>query len=240
MRKTIVLLLCLVVVLACAFVVYAENPIKIIVNGKEIHPDVPAQTINGRVLVPARFVAEALGATVSWDAATNSVIITSVSTPAITHPQSAAGGTSRASALPFGQSLVTPDGFQVSISSVSAGSAAWAMAKEANKFNDEPDPGHKYILLSVKVKNISSKDEPVYIGGSEFKLVGSSNKIFNTFDKSLVLPDSGPFKSLSGSIYRGGELSGGIHFQIPENEANLVLIWDKPWTESDKRFLKVD
>ncbi|TEB11761.1 hypothetical protein Psfp_03890 [Pelotomaculum sp. FP] len=55
----------------------ANNPIKLIVNGQSIQCDVPPQEINGRVMVPARFLAEALGASVSWDAASNSIVVTS-------------------------------------------------------------------------------------------------------------------------------------------------------------------
>jgi hypothetical protein len=53
------------------------NIIRLYVNGQEIIPDVPPQNINGRVMVPARFIAEPLGASVEWDAATNAVKITS-------------------------------------------------------------------------------------------------------------------------------------------------------------------
>ncbi len=38
-----------------------------IVNGKEVYLDSPAVILNGRFLVPARFVSESLGALVSWD-----------------------------------------------------------------------------------------------------------------------------------------------------------------------------
>ncbi len=55
----------------------AADQIKLIVNGKEIVSDVPPQVINGRTLVPARALAEALGATVGWDAAKNAVVVTS-------------------------------------------------------------------------------------------------------------------------------------------------------------------
>jgi len=61
---------------ACAFA-YASQPIKLIVNGKEIQCDVPPQNIDGRVIVPARYVAEPLGAIVKWDAANNAVVVTS-------------------------------------------------------------------------------------------------------------------------------------------------------------------
>jgi hypothetical protein len=64
-------------IVATATFAMAANPIKLIVNGQEIQCDVPPQNINGRVLVPARFVAESLGASVTWDSTNNAVVITS-------------------------------------------------------------------------------------------------------------------------------------------------------------------
>ena len=47
--------------LASAIGVAASSNIRLIVNGQKINPDVPPQIIDGRVMVPARFVAEPLG-----------------------------------------------------------------------------------------------------------------------------------------------------------------------------------
>ncbi len=58
---------------------FADNPIKLIINGKTIQCDVPPQNVNGRVLVPARYVAENLNASVDWDGVNNAVVITSKS-----------------------------------------------------------------------------------------------------------------------------------------------------------------
>ncbi|MGQ9557508.1 MAG: stalk domain-containing protein [Desulfurispora sp.] len=44
-------------------------------NGQEVVLDVPAKKVNNRTLVPLRFVSEALGAKVGWDAATFTVSI---------------------------------------------------------------------------------------------------------------------------------------------------------------------
>lgn len=63
--------------LATAIGATASSNIRLVVNGREIETDVPPQLINGRVMVPARFVAEPLGATVEWDEDSGSVIITS-------------------------------------------------------------------------------------------------------------------------------------------------------------------
>lgn len=46
-------------------------------NGQPITLDVPAKIINGRTLVPLRFVSEALGASVKWDGSTQTITIAS-------------------------------------------------------------------------------------------------------------------------------------------------------------------
>lgn len=46
-----------------------------VVNGRTVALDVPAMIVRGRTLVPLRFVSEAMGARVDWDAATRAVYI---------------------------------------------------------------------------------------------------------------------------------------------------------------------
>jgi hypothetical protein len=55
----------------------SQDVIRIFIDGQEVVPDVPPQIIDGRVMVPARFIAEPLGATVEWDGENRTVIITS-------------------------------------------------------------------------------------------------------------------------------------------------------------------
>lgn len=50
--------------------------IKMFVDGREVQGDTPAVVLNGRTMVPVRFVSEALGATVNWDAANQTINIT--------------------------------------------------------------------------------------------------------------------------------------------------------------------
>jgi hypothetical protein len=51
-------------------------------DGTPITLDVPAKIVNGRTLVPLRFVSEALGAKVAWDGNTQTVAIFSCTPPA--------------------------------------------------------------------------------------------------------------------------------------------------------------
>lgn len=64
-------------VLICAFasVAWANEPIKLVVDGRRIKPDVSPQIIGDRTMVPVRWIAEALGAEVVWDAQSKTVFI---------------------------------------------------------------------------------------------------------------------------------------------------------------------
>lgn len=53
----------------------AERPVTIIINGKPLVMDVPAQFIDGRVCAPVRHIAEALGKAVEWNDDTRTVTI---------------------------------------------------------------------------------------------------------------------------------------------------------------------
>ena len=53
-----------------------ENQKTVYVNGNAVELDVPAMIIDGRFVIPVRFVAENLGAKVSWDDLAQKVIIT--------------------------------------------------------------------------------------------------------------------------------------------------------------------
>lgn len=70
MKKILLIAGCLLLALAVASVALAGgNPVKLIVNGKEIACDQPPIIESGRTLVPIRAAAEALGARVDWDQA---------------------------------------------------------------------------------------------------------------------------------------------------------------------------
>ena len=74
-KKWLVVTGAVVLTLALAAGAFAANPIKLIVNGQEIKPDVPPQIINGRTMVPIRWVAEALGADVQWEQSSEGGIV---------------------------------------------------------------------------------------------------------------------------------------------------------------------
>lgn len=74
-KKWLVVIGVILTVSIFATVAFAGNPIKLIINGRELKPDVPPQLINGRTMVPVRWVAEALGADVEWEETKNGGVV---------------------------------------------------------------------------------------------------------------------------------------------------------------------
>lgn len=54
------------------------TPIKLVIYGEEVEPDVPPVRANGRVMVPAEIIAETIGADVVWNEDKNAVLIHSL------------------------------------------------------------------------------------------------------------------------------------------------------------------
>lgn len=74
-RLTPILLLSTFFILLFATFTFASQPVKLYVNGKLLNPPVAPQIINGTTMVPLRSISEALNVPVSFDQASNSVIV---------------------------------------------------------------------------------------------------------------------------------------------------------------------
>ena len=74
MKKFSVLSLILAMMLFFSVVAFADVPkLTVLMDGEELHCDVPPMIINDRTMVPMRAIFEALGAEVSWDDSTKTV-----------------------------------------------------------------------------------------------------------------------------------------------------------------------
>lgn len=74
-KKLLVITGILILLISLGTAAFADKPIELLVNGSVIKTDIPVQLTEGRVMVPIRFVAEALGADVNWSESTRSVDI---------------------------------------------------------------------------------------------------------------------------------------------------------------------
>jgi len=79
LKKSLMLFISVILMVSFfTIIAFANSTIKLIVNGSEIKLDVPPQIINGRTMVPIKWVAEALGAEVEWDGNNRIVKLTSI------------------------------------------------------------------------------------------------------------------------------------------------------------------
>ncbi|HAG10377.1 MAG TPA: hypothetical protein DCK76_03100 [Desulfotomaculum sp.] len=75
-KKLMIIVICAIVLsVSVVLGTFAASTIKIFINDKEITTDVQPQIIQGRVMVPLKWVVQALGANVKWDNETRTVII---------------------------------------------------------------------------------------------------------------------------------------------------------------------
>lgn len=75
MRKLIIFISALILALSANIAgVFASDPVTVIINGTALPSNSGAAIVNGRTLLPMRAIYEALGAEVSWDGETKSIM----------------------------------------------------------------------------------------------------------------------------------------------------------------------
>jgi hypothetical protein len=92
-------------------------------------------------------------------------------------------------------------------------------------------------LITVRVKNISTKQDAADVSDFNFKLTGSNNVLYSSYDDKNdcgIIP-----KSLTATLFPGGQTEGNVCFKLPSSETNLLLVYD-PDLGSDLTFLKLD
>jgi len=109
---------------------------------------------------------------------------------------------------------------------------AWPKIQQANIFNAPPRTGYQYILVQARVKNLGPSGETKKVNLFDFRVTGSRGVIYE--DSWLVID-----KPLEGEFFGGGTVEGELPYEIPEDETNLILIYD-PGLESTARWLALE
>jgi len=134
------------------------NIVKVKVDGREVVSDVPAVNLDGRTMVPLRFVSEALGATVTWDQATYTASIASKGS---------------------GQGL--KEGFHVSDADVGMLPVTVLAKKEI--YSHVPGQGMVFLEVGLLLKNFSQTE--VWISPETLPvMIGEQKYTFNTLTQS--------------------------------------------------------
>jgi hypothetical protein len=229
----------------------------VFVDDEPILLDIAPFIKEGRTVIPLRFIGEQMGAeNIKYDAETREITmelanlkdlqtenkelkerIAELEGNVPKPPKESGSGKSRDNPVSFGTSFLTKEGFQIKVKQLTKGKEAWDILEEANEYNDPPEDGMQYILITLSVKNISSKEEPSNISYTDFDYVGSSNKkIGNEF---VVQPDDGIYQELEGNLYHGGKITGSVVFCVPKNDTKMMLIWSQSYLQEDMIYFEV-
>jgi hypothetical protein len=129
-------------------------------------------------------------------------------------------GLSRGNPAPAGVPYRVPEGWEITILDFKPDATQEVL--DENQFNDPPDPGYRFSMIRIRVKNVSADDPDDPDPDYALRLLGSENVGYTTFDNSCgVIPDD--FTFMSNDVFRGGEQTGNICFQTKIGESGFVL-----------------
>lgn len=144
-------------------------------------------------------------------------------------------GTSRAEAVPLGESVTTGD-LRVTVLGVDLDAANEIIAQD--DFVDPPSRGNRYVLIDVRAEHAGEGEETVTVSTTDFELTGSRNVIYDNFGD-----DCGFYSGqINGEMFPGGSLEGSVCFEVPEDETGLILIVSpfSSFDGQDRRFLALE
>ena len=158
-------------------------------------------------------------------------------------PTRTPGPTATPTPRPPGYSLNNPveaggilqgsDGTEISVLAIIAD--ARQQIAEENMFNDPPEEGNRFYMIRVEIV-YPSGDESISVREADFILIGDNRLIYAPFDQTCgLIPDK-----LRGEIFGGGRIEGNICFEIPEDEAGLILIHEPGFGSESRRFLSLE
>ena len=129
-----------------------------------------------------------------------------------------------------GEALKGSDGTEILVLGV-ADNAEQQVA-EQNRFNDPPEEGHRFYMLSVEVSYPFGSGS-VTVSSSDFSLIGENRVVYDPFDNDCgIIPNE-----LNGEVFAGGKIQGNVCFEILEDEAGLILIHEPGFEAEARRFL---
>ena len=104
-----------------------------------------------------------------------------------------------------------------------------------NQFNDPPEEGMRFFMISVEVAYPPDASGSVEVASYDFKLIGNNRVVHDSSCGFSVIPDA----LGSVEVFSGGQAIGNICFQIPEDETGLILIHEPGFGSGGRRFLSL-
>ena len=112
---------------------------------------------------------------------------------------------------------------------------AWSLIQAENQFNDPPELGKRFYLVSLQVSYVSGTDS-LNLDESDYSLIGDNRIVYTPHGNSCgVVPDV-----LGAELFPGGRTQGNVCFQVEGDDKNFVLIHEPFWSfDGERRFLRL-
>lgn len=136
-------------------------------------------------------------------------------------PQKTKMGESRDNPVPCGTAYLTENGLQIQVVEFLKGDAAWEVLRE--HYNDKPEEGMQYVLITLNIVNIDTKDEPEWINAVHFNYLGSSNI---APDQLVYQPDKGKYRRLDCELFHQGQVTSSLAYYVPSNDTEMRIAYD--------------
>ena len=137
-------------------------------------------------------------------------------------------GQSRQNPIPFGALVVLEDEdnpqdhWEVSV--LSLNDDAWKIIRTENSFNDPPEPGNQFVMVTVRMKYLGP-DSVTLLGDYRFRALGNSGVVYSPFRQSCgVIPDDLPIQEL----FTGGQVEGNVCWQVASSDVESLVMFIEP------------
>lgn len=94
---------------------------------------------------------------------------------------------------------------------------ATTRVKQMNMFNDDPEPGQEWVLVSVTFHCDLEADKTCNTSLMQLELVGNLGKVYNS--QLFAVIDN----KFGGEVFGGGQITGDIGFIIDSSDTNLSV-----------------
>ena len=100
------------------------------------------------------------------------------------------------------------DGTEIIVAGINGD--AWPVVQRENQFNDPPEPGNRFYMVTVEVVNVAGAS-PLNVSQFDFELIGDNRVVYKTYQHSCgVIPEELrgrdlPRRQTTGQrLFRGG------------------------------------
>lgn len=145
-------------------------------------------------------------------------------------PGAAERGPKKGAPAALSEAVLSDQGMEVTVLGIKRN--AWPAIHEMNQFNEKPADGREYVLTEIQARYVEGREQARRVSSTDFRITGEKGVIYER--PSLAIENE-----LNVELFREGEYTGYLAFEVAEGEQGLILIYD-PGIGSSARYLSLE